>query len=66
MLEIALTIWQLPKDPKSLINHSVRTHFHRTGLLCGDCEEGHSPFVLSYSLSCTKSTDGYKIGGSLS
>ncbi len=55
-----LPIRQLPKDPEALINHSVCTHFHRTGLLCGDCEEGYSPFVLSYNLSCAKCPDGYK------
>ena len=33
---------------------------HRTGLLCGDCEDGHSPFVLSYNLSCVRCPDGHK------
>ena len=47
----------LPKSPKMLINNSVCTYFHRTGLLCGDCEEGYSPFVLSYNLSCAKCPD---------
>ena len=43
-----------------LINKTVCSYFHRTGLLCGDCEEGHSPFVLSYNLSCVKCPDGHK------
>ena len=43
-----------------LINNSVCTNFHRTGLLCGDCEDGHSPLVLSYNLSCVKCPDGHK------
>ena len=48
----------LPKNPELLINESACTHFHRTGLLCGNCEEGHSPFVLSYNLSCVRCSDG--------
>ena len=48
----------LPQDPEKLINHSACAHFHRTGLLCGDCEEGHSPLVLSYNLSCVPCPDG--------
>ena len=51
---------QLPRNPEDLLNESACTHFHRTGLLCGDCEEGHSPFVLSYNLSCVKCPDGHK------
>ena len=50
----------LPKNPKQLINNSVCTQFHRTGLLCGDCLEGYSPFVLSYNLSCVKCPGGHK------
>ena len=51
---------ELPKVPKMLINDSVCTRFHRTGLLCGDCEDGHSPLVLSYNLSCVECPDGNK------
>ena len=51
---------QLPKTPEMLINETVCSYFHRSGLLCGDCEEGHSPFVLSYNLSCVKCPDGHK------
>ena len=51
---------KLPKNPKLLLNESVCTYFHRTGLLCGDCEDGHSPLVLSYNLSCVKCPDGHK------
>ena len=50
----------LPNSPTQLINNSVCTQFHRTGLLCGDCEEGYSPLVLSYNLSCVKCPDGHK------
>ena len=51
---------RLPEKPEMLINRSSCTHFHRAGLLCGDCEEGHSPLVLSYNLSCVKCPDGHK------
>ena len=37
----------LPDNPKKLKNNSVCTQFHRTDLLCGDYEEGYSPFILS-------------------
>ena len=50
----------LPSSPEILLNTSVCTHFHRTGLLCGDCEEGYSPLVHSYNLSCVKCPDGHK------
>ena len=53
-------IEELPKNPETLINISACTYFHRTGLLCGDCEEGHSPLVLSYNLSCVECPDGHK------
>ena len=56
-----LVYHQLPKKPDMLINKSPCTHFHRTGLLCGDCEAGQSPFVLSYNLSCVECPDGHKI-----
>ena len=50
----------LPKQSRLLQNNSACTPFHRTGLLCGDCEEGYSPLVLSYNLSCVKCPDGHK------
>ena len=51
---------RLPRKPEDLLNKSVCAHFHRTGVLCGDCEEEHSPFVLSYNLSCVRCPDGHK------
>ena len=51
---------KLPQKPEALLNKSVCTSFHRMGLLCGDCKEGYSPFVLSYNLSCVKCPDGHK------
>ena len=50
----------LPDNPKQLINDSDCIQFRRTGLLCGNCEEGYSPFVLSYNLSCIRCPDGHK------
>ena len=54
--------YTLPKKPQLLLkfNVSICSSFHRTGLLCGDCEEEYSPFVLSYNLSCVKCPDGHK------
>ena len=61
---IPYNIYQkLPTSPKTLLNKSVCTNFHRTGLLCGDCKEGHSPFVFSYNLSCVKCPEAIKTGG---
>ena len=51
---------ELPTNPENLINNSACTTFHRTGLLCGDCEPGHSPLVFSYNLSCVKCPNGGK------
>ena len=50
----------LPRTPKILVNNSVCTYFHRAGILCGDCQDGYSPFVLSYNLSCVKCPDGQR------
>ena len=51
---------QLPEKTKILLNLSICTSFHRIGRLCGDCEEGHKPLVLSYNLSCVRCPDGNK------
>ena len=51
---------KLPQKPEELLNKSACTHFHRMGLLCGDCEEEHSPLVLSYNLSCVRCPGGHK------
>ena len=53
-------IAELPKNPESLVNASACTPFHRTGLLCGDCEVGHNPLIFSYNLSCVDCPDGHK------
>ena len=58
--KIDLIYRKLPQKPKELLNKSICTHFHRTGLLCGDCEERHSPLVFSYNLSCVRCPDGHK------
>ena len=51
---------RLPHKPQLLLNRSVCSVFNRKGLLCGDCEDGYSPLVLSYNLSCVKCPDGHK------
>ena len=51
---------KLQARPELLINNSFCTQFRRTGLLCGDCEDGYSPLVLSYSLSCVECPDGHE------
>ena len=51
---------KLPATLEMLINQSACTRFHRKGLLCGDCEDGHSPLVLSYNLSCVECPDAHK------
>ena len=48
----------LPTNVEMLINGSVCTDFNRAGLLCGNCQDGYSPFVLSYNLSCVKCPNG--------
>ena len=55
-----LVTTKLPKKAEMLLNFSVCRYFNRAGLLCGDCEEGYSPLVLSYNLSCVKCPDGHK------
>ena len=49
----------LPTNPTKLNNFTCG-RFNRSGMLCGQCESGLSPFVLSYNLSCVKCPDGHK------
>ena len=58
--EIHLCYQYLPSKPEMLTNSSACTQFLRTGLLCGDCEEGYSPLVHSYNLSCVECPGGHK------
>ena len=51
---------ELPTNAEMLINGSICADFNRAGLLCGNCEDGYSPLVLSYNLSCVKCPDGHK------
>ena len=53
-----LVYQSLPTYAEILINGSVCTDFNRAGLLCGNCQDGYSPFVLSYNLSCVKCPNG--------
>ena len=45
---------------KSELNDYMCGRFNRTGIACGECNPGLSPFVLSYNLSCVKCPDGHK------
>ena len=51
---------RLPHKLQSLLNRSVCSDLNRKGLLCGDCEDGYSPLVLSYNLSCVECPDAHK------
>ena len=50
----------LPRQLTELVNHSVCSWFNMKGLLCGECDDGFNPFILSYNFSCVNCTDGYK------
>ena len=45
---------------KTNLNEVMCGRFSRTGILCGECKEGLSPFVLSYNLSCVECPGGHK------
>ena len=44
--------YPLPQEKEDL--NETCSHFHRTGLFCGDCMANHSPIVFSYRLECIK------------
>ena len=50
----------LPRDPMSDLNDLMCGRFNRTGVLCGECQDGLSPLVLSYDLKCVYCPDGHK------
>ena len=41
------------------LNSAMCGQFHRSGQLCGSCEEGYSPLVYSYDLQCFNCTDSH-------
>ena len=45
---------------RSLLNDYMCGRFNRTGISCGECKPGLSPFVLSYNLSCVKCPNSHK------
>ena len=49
----------LPPNPGAL-NELMCSRFNRMGTLCGQCKQGHYPYVLSYNLSCVECPDGNK------
>ena len=46
----------LPSDPSQL-THTMCDHYHRTGLLCGQCVDGYGPAVYSFDLHCSNCSD---------
>ena len=46
----------LPSDPSQL-THAMCDHYHRTGLLCGQCVDGYGPSVYSFNLCCSNCSD---------
>ena len=50
----------LPRNPVTDLNDFMCGRFNRTGVLCGECQEGLSPLVLSYDLRCVDCPDGHK------
>ncbi len=44
----------LPQNKSELID--MCSYFHRAGRLCGDCQEGFSPSVFTYTLECINCT----------
>ena len=46
----------LPPDPSQL-THVMCNHYHRTGLLCGQCVGGYGPSVYSFGLRCSNCSD---------
>ena len=55
-----LVYYTLPKNPQLLLNILICSYFHITNLMCGDCEEGHSPFEPLYNLNCVKCPHGHQ------
>ena len=52
-------IYHIISDKKDL-NEYMCGRFNRTGISCGKCKPGLSPFVLSYNLSCIECPDDHK------
>ena len=50
----------LPRNPVADLNDYMCGRFNRTGVLCGECQHGLSPLVLSYDLRCVDCPDGHK------
>ena len=42
------------------LNENMCGRFNRTGISCGQCKNGTSPFVLSYNMSCVECPEGHK------
>ena len=58
--KVGIVYEALSANSEMLTDGSVCADFNRAGLLCGDCKDGYSPFVLTYNLSCVRCPDGHK------
>lgn len=47
-------------NPAKDLNSAMCGRFNGTGVLCGKCNEGLYPFVLSYNFTCVECPDGHK------
>ena len=50
----------LPMNPAKDLNSAMCGRFNRTGVLCGQCNKGLYPFVLSYNFTCVDCPEGHK------
>ena len=48
--------FELPRDPAEL-DQTLCSHYHRTGLLCGECISGYGPSVYSFDLHCSNCSE---------
>ena len=50
----------LPTNPVKDLNSAMCGRFNRIVVLCGKCNKGLRPFVLSYNFTCVECPDGHK------
>ena len=50
----------LPRNPARDLNTTMCGRFNRSGVLCGKCNKGLYPYVLSYNFTCVECPNGSK------